>query len=630
MCAGSTNDARVRVDGLRTALLGFALGSVFCSATLWAVPAKKAPELEELRAFEKRLRASPSKLKYRHNIQRLIADWARVRRAATGQVELEALQGEARAWHLLAHWSGRAQDKARGQALDRQIASKKKQVLRKSRKVLKSKRIERGLKRQWLQSARIKKLFKGVQISLSIDDRVRVRRSEISGTRDGTRRVYFDFYPVAAAKGAAKTVMLKHSEVKRVRIAQFDTNTVRLVLDFVSSSSLPEKIRLLRKKRTTILVGTAPKRRPLARALRDPKRAAQALSDTLAEIVPADGRGRSEKARSSKTHGKKLLLEETHLDAPAGDSEDMGRIVAEMREAYPDIALLADGSSAKSEPLRLPRTNDGGSWLRIRRVVVDPGHGGKDHGAIGRGGLREKDVNLGIAKKLGGYLKRKLGVKVIYTRTHDRFVSLPGRSAIANQKKGDLFVSIHANAFWKRKIHGIETYYLNTTSNRYARRLAARENALARHDKDRGPGPDDPSSGRSALPPGTLGRDLRLVLADLAMRSATAESKRLAGYVQGSLVGSLRRRYSKVRDLGVKHALFYVLLGARMPSILVETGFVTNTMEAKRLRRDAYQAQIATAIGRGIARFIREREALAARSDTGSGRLPSVFKRAIQ
>jgi N-acetylmuramoyl-L-alanine amidase len=272
-----------------------------------------------------------------------------------------------------------------------------------------------------------------------------------------------------------------------------------------------------------------------------------------------------------------------------------------------DSRLSTRERSERREPKRSERPSRIRKLLAIKKVVIDAGHGGKDTGAIGRKRLREKDVNLQIALKLGEQLE-KLGVKVAYTRTSDRFVSLEKRASIANRSGADLFISVHANSNRSSRIHGIETYYLNTSSSRYASRLARRENGQGEApDLD----PEEESETVAELPDGALGADLRLILADLAMRSATSQSRRLAGHVQSSMVRSLGDEYG-VKDLGVKHALFAVLLGVRMPSVLIETGFVTNAAESERLATSDYQTKIAKAIARGVERFMEERQQLAA------------------
>ncbi|MEO1170461.1 MAG: N-acetylmuramoyl-L-alanine amidase, partial [Myxococcota bacterium] len=166
------------------------------------------------------------------------------------------------------------------------------------------------------------------------------------------------------------------------------------------------------------------------------------------------------------------------------------------------------------------------------------------------------------------------GVKVVLTRTADTALSLDARAAAASG--ADLFVSIHANAAASTKAHGIETYYLDVTHDRYAKRLAHRENNGAEMD------------------------ELEFILADLATKVSARESKALARSVQKRLVRAARRVNSSARDLGVKSAMFHVLLGARCPSILVETAFVSNPREAEMLRRADYQNAIADALADGV------------------------------
>jgi N-acetylmuramoyl-L-alanine amidase len=226
--------------------------------------------------------------------------------------------------------------------------------------------------------------------------------------------------------------------------------------------------------------------------------------------------------------------------------------------------------------------------LKFRRVVIDPGHGGHDTGAIGRKGTREKDVALAISLRLRRLLANE-GLEVILTRSGDSFVRLEDRAMIANQARGDLFISIHCNSAPKKKLRGIETYTLNTSGNRYSIRLAARENA---------------SSERGVS-------DLQYILADLATKANTEESSRLAARVQQSLISQLRARHSDVQDLGTKEALFYVLLGVRMPAILVETSFLSNPEEERRLSSKAYQGDIAKAIAAAIHEFLGSRQQVA-------------------
>jgi N-acetylmuramoyl-L-alanine amidase len=272
--------------------------------------------------------------------------------------------------------------------------------------------------------------------------------------------------------------------------------------------------------------------------------------------------------------------------APAGKSRgtpDAGAILAlapptQVRERLRAIKKRSTSEVTLAEQL----------GLKFRRVVIDPGHGGHDTGTIGADGTREKDVALAVAKKLRTVLTDQ-GLEVVLTRETDKFVRLEERARLANVARGDLFISIHCNSLPQRHIRGIETYTLNLASDRYAIRLAARENASS-------------EKGMS---------DLRFLLADLATRADTEESVRLATHVQSGLVSALRTKDGKIRDLGTKEALFYVLLGTKMPAILVETGFLSNAEEEKRLGSPGYQEDVARAIASGVQGFLGNRDRLA-------------------
>jgi len=216
--------------------------------------------------------------------------------------------------------------------------------------------------------------------------------------------------------------------------------------------------------------------------------------------------------------------------------------------------------------------------LTVRTIMLDPGHGGKDPGAVANG-LREKDVNLRFAKIVGKMLKEK-GFKVQYTRLKDIFIPLEQRTAMANVKKADLFLSIHCNASRSKKVNGLETYSLNLAKSKDAVRIAARENAV------------DPRSIS----------DLQFILTDLMVNSKIKESRDLAKDVQGSTISRVRRRW-RLNNHGTREAPFYVLMGAKMPSVLVELGYLTNYTEAKRLKSDAYLQYLARGIVDGVVAY---------------------------
>jgi len=233
-------------------------------------------------------------------------------------------------------------------------------------------------------------------------------------------------------------------------------------------------------------------------------------------------------------------------------------------------------------------------------IVIDPGHGGEDPGAIGLGGLKEKDITLYVARRLGRILSVRYGYKVVYTRRGDVSVSLNERTELANRNHADLFVSIHTNASRNRRARGVETYFLNWTNNREAMRVAARENRISYRHMQR------------------MRNSLQLILNDLARKSKNEESMRLAHSIHTSLIGSLKQRYRKIEDLGVKYALFYVLVGAEMPSVLVEISFISNRDEERRLATKTYRDRIAEGIARGINSYVTSSTVIARRDARGS------------
>lgn len=220
----------------------------------------------------------------------------------------------------------------------------------------------------------------------------------------------------------------------------------------------------------------------------------------------------------------------------------------------------------------------------LKRVVIDAGHGGKDPGAVGKRKLYEKDITLKIAKKLKTQLAKRSGARVYLTRSTDVYIPLDERTAIANSKEADLFVSIHVNASPNKKASGVETYYLNYSPDKEAIRVAARENAATAQEM----------------------ADLEYILRDMMVKSNQDDSVLLASYVQKELSSTLQKRYKGVKSNGAKGALFYVLVNSTMPSVLVEVSFISNPTEAKRLKTDKYLDAIVEGITVGIMRYVNE------------------------
>lgn len=223
--------------------------------------------------------------------------------------------------------------------------------------------------------------------------------------------------------------------------------------------------------------------------------------------------------------------------------------------------------------------------LGVRRIVLDPGHGGTDPGAIGRSGITEKQLTLQIAKQVGARLEAA-GYEVLMTRDEDTTVSLQERTEYANGVDADLFLSIHVNSARNRRLRGFETYYLNLANDPTAAETAARENATG-------------SPGRM--------RDLDDTLEAIVQNEFKGASSQLASSIQDSLVMHVAKSYEDVHDLGVKTAPFVVLVGATMPAVLIETSFVSNEEEESWLKTDGYRAQLAEAIEIGLQSYVDKR-----------------------
>lgn len=261
--------------------------------------------------------------------------------------------------------------------------------------------------------------------------------------------------------------------------------------------------------------------------------------------------------------------------------------------SLPPIAMAKPVSVPSPPPLKGERgraaklTSTGASsltralGLKIRRVVIDPGHGGHDQGTVGDHGLMEKELVLDVALRLGKLIESRMGSEVVYTRSDDTFIPLGERTAIANEKKADLFLSIHANSSAYPRIGGVESYYLNFTSSKDALAVASRENA---------------SSDKSVF-------ELRDLVQRIALQDKTEESKEFAGSIQDCLFTFAARYNSGIKNRGVKKAPFVVLIGASMPSVLAEIGFLSNPREEALLKKAEHRQRLAEALYRGINRY---------------------------
>ena len=321
--------------------------------------------------------------------------------------------------------------------------------------------------------------------------------------------------------------------------------------------------------------------------------------DTGASSAEVAARNAPEAKRGSAPPRKTLVAKKLADGDVGGERDASDSNASELRSGVGDSRrksgsrTLASGtpesaSAASDLGIREAKPTAGGDrsliralGLKIGKIVIDPGHGGHDTGTIGPNGLEEKDLVLDVGRRLGKLLETRLGAQVVYTRKGDTFIPLETRTAIANQARADLFVSIHANSSYDPGARGVETYYLNFTSSPEALEVAARENAV---------------SEKSIY-------ELQDLVKKIALKEKIEESREFAGDVQESLHSGLAAKSPAIRDRGVKKAPFIVLIGANMPSILAEISFVSNPVDEHRLATSEYRQRIAESLYHGIAKY---------------------------
>ena len=362
--------------------------------------------------------------------------------------------------------------------------------------------------------------------------------------------------------------------LKAVRASRFDLETVRVVLDLESIASY-RALMLSNPPRLVVDVTGAKARQPvdkpkhlvtLGRTERDrPAPETPSIRDS----VPAHGNKKKAKSKATSEDSGEMFDKSSGGASAAPDNQpDEEEAVATKKESRVD-----DG-----KPLSLARQ----MGLCVGTIVIDPGHGGKDTGAIGPKGTYEKDVVLDVGLRLRDVIEKETGCKVVMTRDTDDFIDLDARPGVAVQQDADLFVSIHANASKNKKARGVETYLLNLTKDRDIMEVAARENMTTLKN---------------------MGA-LDSILKDLILDNKRDESLRLAHAVQDGLIWGLKKSNKKLSDKGVKQGPFLVLYGASMPSILTEVGFISNPDEEKLLSTGKYRQKVAEAIFEGLRDYI--------------------------
>jgi N-acetylmuramoyl-L-alanine amidase len=417
-------------------------------------------------------------------------------------------------------------------------------------------------------SIRTSSVGDATRIIVGLDNNIRYTSARITSPD----RIYFDLYKAnLSPKFSSNASDVTGGLLKSVRVAQNRQGVVRIVLD-VSGTRDYSAYLLGKPYRLVIDVGGP----------------------------NADRDGNSQIASAPANTTKSAAVSET-VEAKARASHSKGK------RGEDGAAVAANKSSSKRSPFSAsttttappanapPPTHDGKRslarvlGLKVRRIVIDPGHGGHDTGTIGRHGLEEKDVCLDVALRLGKLIEQKLpGAEVIYTRKTDVFVPLEERTAIANQAHADLFISIHVNSSRDHGARGVETYYLNFATSPEAMAVAARENATSEETE----------------------HDLPDLLKKIARNDKIEESKELAEDVQDSLSQRLELVSRHERNRGVKKAPFVVLIGANMPSVLAEISFLSNLTDEHMLRKPEQRQQIATGLYRGIAEYLKSLNSL--------------------
>lgn len=367
------------------------------------------------------------------------------------------------------------------------------------------------------------------------------------------------------------TVKVGDKLVKQVRVAQKDPRSMRVVLDLEGPveqeiSQLSNPSRIIIEVRP---VGTKATATPISES----RTGVEKIEEAAVETPPAPAPVRT-------------VAAETPVKSAAVPA------VSPAKPPQPDPAppepVIPPSSNAPDETPKAAGPNAGGGrsltralGLKIDRVVLDPGHGGHDHGTTGPTGLAEKDVVLDVALRLGALIEQRMGSQVIYTRTKDNYIGLEERSVLANNNRADLFLSIHANSTQYKNISGAEVYYLNFTTSKEATEVAARENA---------------GSGKSVF-------ELRELIQKIALKERLEESREFATRVQASLASTWSKMDVRAQNRGVKKAPFVVLIGASMPSILAEIGFISNPRDEALLKKPDQRQRIAEALFKGVQQY---------------------------
>ncbi|MGB3221232.1 MAG: N-acetylmuramoyl-L-alanine amidase [Desulforhopalus sp.] len=371
-------------------------------------------------------------------------------------------------------------------------------------------------------------------------------------TENTPRRLYIDFSKSYIEPQYRSPVPIEDGLLRSIRTGQFNSDTVRVVLDIESI----DNYKIFN------------------------------LTDPFRVVIDVRGTEKTAEVIAPKVAAPFAIVSTQKKVKLPLDTSKVSKLVV-LRKT-PKVAFSSSATETSTEPqpdafvgaMKLSLAQQLG--LGVKKIVIDPGHGGKDPGAIAFG-LKEKDIVLDIAQKLAPVLAKELGCEVLLTRESDVFISLEERTAIANSENADLFVSLHVNAHTSANVRGIETYYLNLTADAEAMRVAARENSTSTHQMS----------------------DLQDILSDIMKNSKMSESSRLAQQVHNSILAKAKSYgFGDIRNLGVKQAPFYVLIGAEMPAILIEIAFISNEEDVRNLQNAKFITMLTQEIAYGIKTYV--------------------------
>lgn len=424
------------------------------------------------------------------------------------------------------------------------------------------------------------------RVVMDMTQDVHYERALVEKTADGTKQLQITLQQAGIAADVMPSRTIQDGILSQIQVGPDPASGARVTLDLMSMESyrvftLPEPYRVV----IDIYGASGKSAQPEAAAAPSPPAPKPASGG---EVDPVQAALTELQTRQAAEPAKEAAVKQTAQaqapKTPAAQTKSPAPAPVKAPAKAPEAKAPEITVSSKQKKYTGSLVEQLG--LKVRTIMIDPGHGGKDPGAAANG-LREKDINLRMARILGEMLKEQ-GFEVHYTRTTDKFIPLEERTAMANARNADLFISVHCNAYKDTSARGFEVYYLNLATDAQAVRVAARENGVSAKKIS----------------------DMQFILSDLMLNSKINESRQMAAMVEQETLRAMRPKYS-LSSHGSKGAFFYVLTGARMPSILIELGYLTNPQEAQRLNSDEYLKTMAQGLTRGVLAYKKKLERFA-------------------